>query len=154
MNKEMLSAFLVKAKKITYASWDTSIIVKEEDSSKTITYTEWNWKYHDNYFWWEPFGWREVVFFDGNPVYMMVYYGVVNEEVENISEVYSVLQWALRLIPEGYPYRWPEKFQLWEYEYTNSFSWEVDNFSWEEKIIFGGKVLYTAKYSGGLIDIR
>ncbi|HNY04800.1 MAG TPA: hypothetical protein PKI92_03540, partial [Candidatus Woesebacteria bacterium] len=69
-----LREFLVKAKKSTYASGDASKEIVELDKSTTLIFEEGDFKYHDNYFGGEPYGGREVVFFKGEPVYIMVYY--------------------------------------------------------------------------------
>lgn len=154
MDINELCKFLVKAKKGTYAAWEYAIKIKENDKSETLVLEEWNWKYHDNYFWGEPFGWREVVFYEWNPVYIMTYYGWVNEIISNFGEVYKTLQQALSNIPENKPYRWPEKYILWEYEYINTYHWEVDNFYGEEIIKYKGKEVYKARYSWWLVDQR
>ena len=149
-----LCKFLTKAKKATYASGEETKKIKEEDLSTTLVFEENNRKYHDNYFGGAPYGWREVVFFEGKPIYMMTYYGWVNENVVDINWVYKTIQHALLLIPEEKPYRGPEIYKEWEYTYTNSFSGKVDNFFGEESIKHNGKEIYKAKYMGGLVDQR
>lgn len=149
-----LRRFLVAAKKSTYASWNSANKIKEDNKSTTLIFEKWDWKYHDNYFWWEPYGGREVVFFKGSPVYIMVYYGWVEKTVNNIWDVYKTLQWALLLIPENNPYRWPEEYKTWDYLYSNKFVWDVSNFSWDEKITLKWKEIYKAKYIWWLVDQR
>lgn len=151
---QSLCNFLVIAKKSTYAAWDNAIKIKETDHSETLVYEQWDWKYHDNYFWWEPFWGREVVFFKWNPVYIMTYYGWVNEGIEDFWNVYKTLQQALSNIPVDKPYRWPDKYISWDYEYTNTYTWEVDNFFWEETIFYKWEEVYKARYCWGLVDQR
>lgn len=151
---QTLQNFLVKAKKYTYASGDKSREVKESDHSTTLIFEEWDWKYHDNYFGWEPYGWREVVFFKDKPVYIMTYYWRVNEGISDVGGLYKILQEALTLIPESNPYRWPEKYTNWDYIYINKFVWNVDNFSGEESIEYKWKEVYKAKYMWWLVDQR
>lgn len=50
INLDELCNFLVKAKKSTYASGDSSKIIIEDDSSKTLVFKDGEWRYHDNYF--------------------------------------------------------------------------------------------------------
>ncbi len=147
-----LCTFLVEAKKSTYASWDKAEKILEKDKSTTLSFEKWDWKYHDNYFWWEPYGGREVVFFEWTPIYIMLYYGWVEKNVNDIWDVYKTLQGALLLIPENNPYRWPEKYKNWDYLYSNKFIWEVNNFSGEEKITLNWKEVYRAKYIWWLVD--
>ncbi|MDD5463906.1 MAG: DUF5680 domain-containing protein [Candidatus Moranbacteria bacterium] len=150
-----LCQFLVKAKKSTYAAGETARKIIEADKSTTLIFKDGDWEYHDNYFGGEPYGGREVVFFQGLPVYMMVYYGWVNETVTDVQGTYKILQGALSLIPEDKPFRGPVEFIQGNLKYSNIFEGEIDNFSGEEIITStDGKELYKAKYIGGLVDQR
>jgi hypothetical protein len=155
INLNELCKFLVKAKKSTYAAGDVAKKIFEADKSTTLVFEEGDWKYHDNYFGGEPYGGREVVFFQGQPVYMMVYYGWVIEGVPDVQAVYKTLQGALTLIPEDKPFRGPKKYNLDGVEYINIFEGEIDNFFGEEIIKSkDGNEIYKAKYIGGLVDQR
>ncbi len=154
INLKELCEFLVKAKRATYASGDENIKTIESDKSTTLIFEDGDWKYHDNYFGGEPYGGREVVFFKNEPVYMMTYYGWVVEGVSEVKDVYKTLQGALTLIPEDKPYRGPENYSIDNYQYTNNFIGEIDNFSGEEIITADGSEVYRAKYMGGLVDRR
>ncbi len=152
INTQQLCKFLVKAKKATYASGDAAKKIIESDTSTTLTFEDGNRKYHDNYFGGEPYGGREVVFFKGNPVYIMTYYGWINEKATDFKTIYKTLQEALLLIDQANPYRGPEEYMQWKYIYTNNSVGEVDNFSGEESITYDGEEVYKAKYMGGLVD--
>ena len=154
MNTKKLCQFLVTAKKQTYAAGDKAVKKVEKDKSTTITFDQGDWRYHDNYFGGEPFGGREVVFFQGQPVYIMVYYGWVDASVTDFNQVYAVLQKALSQIPEDRPFRGPEQMTEGNFSYSNTFSGQVDNFSGQEAITRDGKVIFTTKYIGGLVDQR
>jgi len=154
INLKTLKEFLVKAKKSTYASGDIAKKIVEADKSTTLIFEDGDFKYHDNYFGGEPYGGREVVFFKGEPVYTMVYYGLVNEEITDFRGVYKILQKALSLMPEECPYRGPKEYKEGDYSYLNNFIGEIDNFSGEETINYKGKEVYKAKYAGGLVDLR
>ena len=152
INTQQLCKFLVKAKKATYASGDAAKKIIESDVSTTLTFEDGDWRYHDNYFGGEPYGWREVVFFKGEPVYIMTYYGWINEKATDIKTIYKTLQEALLLIDQTNPYRGPEEYIQWKYIYTDNSVGEVDNFSGEESITYDGEEVYKAKYMGGLVD--
>ncbi|MFA5994557.1 MAG: DUF5680 domain-containing protein [Parcubacteria group bacterium] len=150
-----LNAFLVKAKKATYAAGESAGKTIEADKSTTMVFEEGDWRYHDNYFGGEPYGGREVVFFQGAPVYLMVYYGWVRENVADVNAVYKTLQGALMLIPEDKPFRGPQKFVQNGLRYENVFEGEIANFFGEEIILAeDGTEMYRAKYLGGLVDQR
>jgi len=154
IDKKELCKFLVEAKKSTYASGDLASKIANSDKSTTLIFERGDWKYHDNYFGGEPYGGREVVFFKSQPVYMMVYYGRVNNCVLDIKKIYGVLMDALKLIPEDKPYRGPKKYKSGNLYYENSFTGEVDNFFGEELISQNGKEIYKAKYIGGFVDMK
>ncbi len=147
---DKLKKFLVEAKKKTYASGDENLKKVQDDNSTTIIYKNGDWKYYDNYFGGKPYGDREVVFYKGKEVYMMVYYGYVNEKVKNVNNIYSILMGALKNIPGDYPYRGPKIFEEGEYIYQNEWEGQIDNFSGKEKILNEkGNILYQARYIGG-----
>jgi len=154
LNLSELCDFLVKTKQGTYASGEESIKTKEADGSTTLIFEDGEWRYHDNYFGGEPYGGREVVFWQGQPVYLMIYYGQVSPEITDCSEIYRVLQQALTLIPKDRPYRGPAEYKTGDYQYLNTFQGEVDSFSGEEVIKHQGREIYRAKYCGGLVDQR
>ncbi len=154
VNLQELGRFLVSAKKATYASGDVAEKVKEDDGSTTLTFEAGKFRYHDNYFGGEPYGGREVVWREGKPIYMMVYYGSVEKEVEDIRAVYQVLQRALSLLPPDCPYRGPAEYIEGDYRYVNEYVGEVGNFSGRETISCAGEVIYEARYVGGVVDQR
>ncbi|MFH1712281.1 MAG: DUF5680 domain-containing protein [Patescibacteria group bacterium] len=155
INLSELCKFLVKAKKSTYAAGDDAKKIVEADKSTTLIFEDGDWKYHDNYFGGEPYGGREVVFFQNLPVYIMVYYGWVIEGVADVQAVYKTLQGALFQIPEDKPFRGPKKYNQDGAEYINVFEGEIDNFSGEEIITSAdGNEIYKAKYIGGLVDLK
>ncbi len=153
MNKEALKQFLVDSNNAGYAGGEEKKWIKEDDGSTTIPFEKGSWESHDNFFGGEPYGGRTVVFHEEQAVWMMVYYGWVEEGVET-DPIYAVLRNALKQMPEDYPYRGPEEYKEGEYTYSNSWNGEVDRFSGSEQILEGDKVIYKADYMGGLVDIR
>lgn len=154
LDKKQLCKFLVKAKRATYAAGDVAKKIVESDKSTTIVFEDGDWKYHDNYFGGEPYGGREVVFFKNTPVYIMTYYGQVDESVTNLDGVYKFLQETLTLIPADKPFRGPKKYNKDNLSYVNSFTGEIEHFFGEETIKQNGEEIYKAKYMGGLVDQR
>lgn len=148
---EDLKQFIYAASRATYASGDESIKVKQPDGSTTIEFIEGDFRFHDNYFGGEPYGGREVVFYQGKPVWMMVYYGFVHTETSN-AEVYGFLMAALRHTTVEAPYRGPETFKKDNWRYENKLDGKVESFSGTEKIYRGEELVYEAKYIGGLVD--
>ena len=98
---------MVQAKKATYAAGSSAQKIVNDDQSKTLTFKLGDWEYNDNYFGGEPYGGREVVYYQNKIVYMMLYYGQVDKSISNIERIYSFLRDALKLIPLDNPYRGP-----------------------------------------------
>lgn len=153
MHKEALRQFLVDSNKAGYAGGEEKKWIKEPDCSTTIPFEKGPWRSHDNFFGGEPYGGRTIVFYEGKPYWMMVYYGWVAEGVES-NPVYGVLRSALMGMPEDYPYRGPKEYKEDGYTYTNTWEGEVDRFSGEERITQGEKLIYKANYLGGIVDQR
>jgi len=151
MDTKELKAFILEASQNTYATEDKNIRQVQDDKSTTIVYERDDWKYHDNYFGGEPFGGREVVFFQGKPVWMMVYYGsvVVDEIVPD--ELYKVLTKALRSSTIDMPYRGPKELIDGDFTYKNTLDGDAERFSGKEDIYKDDVLLYTAKYVGGVL---
>lgn len=146
-----LKQFIFDASRATYASGDESIKKKQADGSTTIEFEKGQFKFHDNYFGGEPYGGREVVFYQGKAVWMMVYYGVVHIKNSN-AEVYGFLTEALRNTTIDAPYRGPRVFEKENWRYENSWEGEVESFHGTEKIYRDGECIYGASYTGGFVD--
>lgn len=150
MKTEEVRQFLVKANRNGYGNEQTKES-DQTDGSHTITYQDGDWKFNDNFFGGEPFGGREVISHKNKPVWMMVYYGYVSE-MSLQKETYTFLKKALLNFPEDMPYRGPAELVESDWRYQNKVSGEFANFSGQESIRFQNKVVYRAKYQGGLVD--
>lgn len=148
MNKKTLAGFLIKAKRDGYASGETTT-EKENDGSNSTRCEIGDFKFHDNWFGGEPFGGREVVWFKNKPVWMMIYYG---EESSHDEKAIPTLRKALSAMPDEMPARGPKALRNGEYAYKNNWQGDIEKFSGEESISKNDKIVYNAKYVGGLVD--
>lgn len=153
MNKKALRQFLIDSNKAGYTGGEEKKWIKKSDGSTTIPFEKGSWKSHDNFFGGEPYGGRTVVFYEGKPYWIMVYYGWVEEGVE-ANPVYGVLRNALMQMPEDYPFRGSKEYKEGDFIYSNSWEGEVERFSGEEQITQNSKLIYKANYLGGLVDQR
>ncbi len=151
MNKKALRQFVQKTNKEGYGSGKTGHWIKEKDGSTTIPFASGDFRLHDNFFGGEPYGGREVVFFQNAPVWLMVYYGKVIPG-QDILEVYKVIQKALSNAPDEMPVRGPKFLEEGEFKYENEWEGELEEFSGEESISRNGETVYNAEYMGGLVD--
>lgn len=132
----------------------SSNVIKESDSSRTITFKDGDWRMHDNFFGGEPYGGRMVVFYQNKPVWMMVYYGQVTAKSFEPDELYGFLREALQHAPTDKPYRGPDVYLKGAFEYRNNVKGEVGNYAGKEEILQNGQQIYWAVYQGGLVDQR
>lgn len=153
MNKEALHQFLIDSNKAGYAGGEEKKWIKEPDGSTTIQFESGEWRFHDNFFGGEPYGGREVIFHKDKPVWMMVYYGWVEEGVET-DPVYGVLRNALMQMPQEAPFRGPKEYKQDDYIYSNNWTGDAERFSGEEQITQGEELIYKARYIGGMVDQR
>lgn len=154
MDLEQLASFLVQATKQGYASGEGKMRVDEPDGSTSVTVKDGPWKSHDNYFGGEPYGGRIIVFYEGEPVWMMVYYGSVAEGVEDIESIYAMLMEALSQIPLEAPYRGPAEIVTGTMRYANSWSGSPEDYLGEEHIYNGETLVYSGWYRGGRVNVR
>lgn len=150
-NANKLKDFLYQANLAGYASGAENNWIKEKDGSTSIRFSLGNWQMHDNYFGGEPYGGRLVVFYQGKPVWLMVYYGWVEAEVKPDS-VYPFLRQALKQMPTDFPLRGPKELKTPDFYYLNKWQGNILRYSGEEKIFSRQKLVYQASYMGGLID--
>jgi hypothetical protein len=147
MKTEDLVQFLLKAKRDGYASGDTTT-KEENDGSYSTRLAEGDFRFHDNWFGGEPFAGREVVWYKGKPTWMMVYFG---EEKVNAGSN-PILRKALSKMPNQFPARGPKSLEDGDYKYENNWNGGINKFSGEEAIYLNGEKVYSAWYSGGLVD--
>lgn len=153
MNLDQLRQFLVDSNMAGYAGGNEKKWLKEADGSTTIPYSKGEWTSHDNFFGGEPYGGRIVVSYKNKAVWMMVYYGWVEEGI-NPDLVYGILREALKFGPEDLPLRGPKEFKQGELEYKNKWTGNLERYAGEEKIFRQGKLIYKANYLGGMVDKR
>ncbi len=152
MNLDSLRKFLIEANKAGYTSGKEQ--KSEKDLSHTFIYESGDWKYHDNYFGGEPYGGRTIIFYKEKPVWIMVYYGKVNNNIYDINGIYGFLKKALSLVPQDYPFRGPAIYNETNLKYRNKWDGNIKSFYGNEYISYKGKRIYKAHYMGGLVDLR
>ena len=148
-----LKAFKKEAHGAGYESENPANEIKEKDGSTTLWYESGDWKFHDNYFGGEPYGGRTVISYKNKPIWMMVYYGWLDEKVSDVNEAYSFLRKALRA-ERGESFRGPKEFNEGKFRYTNDWQGDLESYSGKENISMDGDLIYIAMYMGGLVNQR
>ena len=155
MNDQDLKRYLLSAAKHGYSDKQRELQwAKQPDRSTAIRHADGPGCLDDNFFGGEPYGGREVVFFEGKPTWMMVYYGAVDPSIANVRAVYSCLQDGLGNPDEDLPVRGPRAFKEGPMRYEASWDGDLRGFSGRERIFEGSQEIYAASFVGGVVDAR
>ena len=158
MDKQSLLEFLVIAHTHTYAA--PSEVRKRYKCKKSILpghkdydFADSGWRYHDSYAGkiWAPG--REVVFYQGKPVWTMSYQGKVPDDLseEFIEKVFAFLKKALMSINSKLPFRGPEKFKEDNFEYSFLIKGDYTYFTGKESIKYKGREVFFQDVMGELV---
>jgi len=156
MNHDALSAFLVEAKRRTYAGLDdeATIAVPLLAGSKQLEHRADPYAYRDIYFGMGFFVGQETVSKDDRVIWSMGYSGGARPELtdrETLLSLYKFLRQALLACDVGAPYRGPATFTGDGMTYRNDVDGSLACFHGLERISRGGSLLYELRYSGGLL---
>lgn len=152
LDTEKLKQFIVKAHQNGFTVQDENQFIKEANGSTTILFSDGDYKMEDNFFGGEPYGGREVVYFKGKAVWIMLYYGKVEEGTPR-DKVYSFLKEALGKQTEVKPFRGPDIYEKGDFCYETHVFGKLESFSGDEQIFLKDEQVYTADYMGGLVDV-
>ncbi len=147
-------AFLIKAKKNTYAASESSRRVEPVlKGSVQYEFRQGALFYRDIYFGMAYFVGQETVYFSSKPVWGMSYAGGVSQELpgDEVKAIYDFLSEALRLISSEQPFRGPKNYELQSFKYTNRALGDFKRFSGTEAITHEERSAYQLHYSGGLL---
>ena len=149
MNKKILSEFLKKAKKKTFAS-KISMPKREKDGSKKYVYKKNDFTYIDRYYGSKVDTGQELVFHKNKLIWSMSYRGGMLKRYSYLSKkCFSFLKECLRKAPVNFPVRGPNKFHKKNFKYENNWKGDLENFVGEEKIFWKGEQIYFRNYLGG-----
>ncbi|SEN17667.1 DUF5680 domain-containing protein [Bradyrhizobium sp. OK095] len=152
-----LAAFLVEAKRRTYAGLDDDATVARPllAGSKQLEHRAPPYAYRDIYFGMGFFVGQETVSRDEGVIWSMSYSGGVRAEItdrDTFLAIYKFLRQALLAISVEEPYRGPRLFELARMVYRNEVEGGLDRFHGVETIARqNGEPLYELRYSGGLL---
>jgi hypothetical protein len=153
---QALAAFLIEAKRRTYAGLDDDATVAAPllNGSKQLEHRAGPYAYRDIYFGMAFFVGQETVSKGERVIWSMCYSGGARPEVtgrDTLLSLYRFLRQALLAGDVGAPYRGPALFRRDEMTYRNDFDGTLACFHGVEQISRQGPVLYEVRYSGGLL---
>ena len=151
-----LAAFLIEAKRRTYAGLDDDATVTDPllRGSKQLEHRAGRYSYRDIYFGMAFFVGQETVSKDEKAVWSMCYSGGARPNITDRTEllsIYTFLRKALLAAETHMPYRSPTSFTIGELTYLNRAEGALDRFYGTEQISQCGLALFELRYSGGLL---
>ncbi|XUJ34654.1 DUF5680 domain-containing protein [Bradyrhizobium japonicum] len=152
-----LAAFLVEAKRRTYAGLDDDATVAAPllAGSKQLKHRAPPYAYRDIYFGMGFFVGQETVSRDDRVIWSMSYSGGARADITDrptLLEIYKFLRQALLGVSVEEPYRGPHLYEQAGMTYRNEVEGTLDRFRGIETIArHDGVPLYELRYSGGLL---
>jgi len=155
-DNQALVAFLVEAKRRTYAGLDDDATVATPllKGSKQLEYRAGAYAYRDIYFGMGFFVGQETVSENDRAIWSMCYSGGADPEITDrnaLLSIYGFLRRALLAVDANFPYRGPPFFALDEMTYRNDLNGTFARFHGFEEISLRGSAVYELRYSGGLL---
>lgn len=153
MGREDLTAFLIEAKKNTYAKSGDDGGKELKTGAKEYTHESAPFRYRDRYYGYASFLGEEIVWwYDDQPIWAMNYHGwVISNNLAAGYEVYPFLQRALCRIPQEAPFRGPLDFTEDSFTYINRYTGSIDHFTGIERILLDKQEVYRLYYHGGIL---
>ena len=155
-SKTRLAAFLVTAKRRTYAGLDDDATVSRPilPGSRQLEYSEPDLSYRDIYFGTAFFVGQEIVTANERVFWSMSYSGGVSPDITDrgrFRAIYAFLRQGLLGVGEARPFRGPSQFEQGDFRYINTSEGEISEFHGTEQIFHGATGVYGLRYSGGII---
>ncbi len=151
MDLDNLQAFIVKAKSATYVG-SGSPVESCRPGSHDLSFEQGPFRYLDSYFGGTDFIGEEIVYFDGDPVWAMNYYGyILQPEKITGAETGGMIKASLsKMYAEG------RFLGGWDHHkgdlaYHDRSEGDLTHYTGREWIEKNGEMVYELRYHGGLI---
>lgn len=148
---EQLNAFIVKAKAATYVG-DGAKSPSCRSGSHDLQFQDGGFAYLDSYFGGADFIGEEVVYYRGEPVWAMNYYGrILKPEMIAAAEAGQIIKQSLSAMYREGRFLGGFECDTGDGVYTDTSEGDVASFTGKEWITRQGVVVYELVYHGGLI---
>ena len=146
-----LNRFVVSAKRATYVG-NGERAAPSRAGSHDLTFAEGEWSYRDSYFGGTDFIGQESVWFTGEPVWAMNYYGYIGRpDLIDGARAGVTIKAALSAMYREGRFLGGFEFTGPHGVYRDASIGDVTHFSGRESIAVGGVEAYALDYHGGLI---
>jgi len=148
---ERLDAFIVKAKAATYVG-DGAKSPPCRPCSHDLKFQDGDFAYLDSYFGGTDFIGEEVVYYKGEPVWAMNYYGrILESEMIAAAEAGQIIKQSLSAMYQEGRFLGGFEHDTGDGVYTDTSEGDVAAFTGKEWIACAGVRVYELVYHGGLI---
>lgn len=148
---EQLEAFIVKAKAATYVGGGEKS-PSCRPASHDLQFQDGDFAYLDSYFGGTDFIGEEVVYFKGEPVWAMNYYGrILKPDMIGATEAGSIIQRSLSEMYKEGRFLGGFEYDTGDGIYTDTSEGDVASFTGREWITSADVIVYVLVYHGELI---
>ncbi len=148
---EDLHRFIVKAKAATYVG-NGQKCLSYRPGSHDLQFHDGNFSYIDSYFGGTDFLGQEVVYYSGQPVWVMNYYGQILEpSLITAAEAGQIIKESLSAMYGEGRFLGGFEYKTKNAIYTDSSSGDVTSFTGKEWITRNGDKVYELIYHGGVV---
>jgi hypothetical protein len=140
--------FLVVARRETYAIPDGTPV---GDGTTQMLWDKPGWSYRDRYAGQNPYGGHEIVWRDGQVVWMKNYMAEVLSVRVPMARIYDFQREVLGQPDPEHLMRGPAAYQRGAFAYANTVTGDLARFSGEETIRHEGFPVYRMIFHGGLV---
>jgi hypothetical protein len=148
---QQLEAFIVKAKAATYVGGGAES-PSCRPGSHDLRFRDGDFAYLDSYFGGADFMGQEVVYYKGEPVWAMNYYGrILESELVEAAEAGQMIKQGLSAMYQEGRFLGGFEHDTGDGVYTDTSEGDVASFTGKEWITRRGVVVYDLIYHGGLI---
>lgn len=148
---EQLETFIVKAKAATYVGGGAKS-PSCRPGSHDLKFQDGDFAYLDSYFGGVDFIGEEVVYYKGEPVWAMNYYGrILEPEMIEAAEAGSIIKQSLTEMYKEGRFLGGFEHDTDDGVYTDTSVGDVASFTGKEWITRAGVIVYDLVYHGGLI---
>ncbi len=148
---ENLATFIVRAKAATYVG-DGKPAPSCRPGSHDLQFTDGDWSYLDSYFGGRDFIGQEVVYYAGQPVWAMNYYGrILRDDLITPAQAGGVIKASLSMLYAEGRFLGGFEHQHEGFIYSDTSDGDASCFHGRETIARGSETAYELVYHGGLI---
>jgi hypothetical protein len=148
---EQLNAFIVRAKAHTYVGGGAKS-PSCRPGSHDLQFHAGPFSYLDSYFGGADFVGQEVVYYEGEPVWAMNYYGrIIEPAMITPAEAGQIIQESLSHMYEEVRFLGGFEHATANGTYIDTSEGDVSSFRGQESIVRGGVRVYELVYHGGLV---